>query len=639
MDEVVAMRPVILKTLVLCLALAMAPWFSGGQEPVSMLISGFALLLGALLVWRQPAARVLRRGPLVVSFALLIGLGLLSLLWTASRYSSSVWVVQWVLMGLAFRLSYAIAGDLRARKWIVNTYLVSAAVFCLVAIWMYLTSRYGRLTGTFYWANPAASYLLPALIISLDRLRQAKGRAIYGWMGALILFGASFLLTDSRATTLVLFIIVGLYLLLVKLSKRFWIHFVFICVAAFGLSVGLVELSTFTVQHSNKVAPGSRLGEAVKGESSSGSDRIYYLGSAFDMWFSHPVGGVGAGAYGDIHPEYQQRVVSASTSAHNEYVQILAELGLAGVVLLATVLLSLGLGSLRGLIKRPELVPVAIGVLGVLMHMGLDIDARYPALLCLVGGFLGLIYAQREDKWVKTRLTWPIVAAVILVPIISLYFSETWAGRARDAQADQDYPLATEDFAKAATGVLFNPDHLTGEGINRLQLAFTRVKLPGDGPELDEALKVARQAEKLDPHDAQHHQLEGRLLTQKGDLKGAEAAFRRALALDRLNHPDYALDLANVLVAESRPQEAVGVAQAMLRLYPATVVSNRSADETIAPTLANLEALVGNAALNEGDMAGAKTAADRALGLDPKNLRGRALKHQLEKNLSVTPGP
>jgi tetratricopeptide (TPR) repeat protein len=262
-----------------------------------------------------------------------------------------------------------------------------------------------------------------------------------------------------------------------------------------------------------------------------------------------------------------------------------------------------------------------------MVHMGLDIDARYPALLCLVGGLLGIIYAQARDEWVRSSWQWPVVAAAVLVPVVSLYQSDTWAQRGQAAQSDDNYLAAAADFAKATSGLVYNPDLITAAGINHYTLSVGL----GQMSELDKALVLARKAEDMDTHDAQHWQLEGRVLEQKGDGKGAEAAFRKALELDSLNHPDYALDLASLLVAEKRPDEAVEVAQKMLAQYPMDVVANRSADEAVAPALANLEALIGNVDLGRGDLAGARAAATKALELDRQNLRGRALKHQVDK--------
>lgn len=626
--EIEKTRPVIIKAAVICLAIAIAPWLGGGQDPLGLLISGFALLLGSLLVWRQPAMRKLKLGPLVVGYGLLIGFAVLSLLWTANRYSTGVWIVQWVLAGLTFRLAYAVAHEIVGRKWLVGSYVVSTAVFCLIAIYMYLTSEYGRLTGTFYWANPAAAYLMPALLIGFEGLRRFKDKRAYGWVGFVVLNGAAFLLTDSRATLAVLVIITVLFLILSKLNRRFWILFVFSVILAFSASYGMVRLSTVTAQHSNKVVPGSRLNEAVKNESSSGGDRLYYLRSAFEMWWAHPVGGVGAGAYRDEHPHYQLRVVSASTNVHNTYVQMLAELGVVGAALLGLMLSALLLGTVRGLFMYSGYVPIALGAFGLLMHFGLDIDATYPALLGLAGIFFGLLYAQNTTRTGTLRPVWPIVAALVLSPIISVYFSENWATRAAVIQADGDYRAAAEDYAKASRGLLFNPDYLTAEGINLYTLASLGAR--DSGMRSADALVLAHRAQRSDPYDGQHYQLEGRVLELRGDFSGAVQAFRTALTLDRFNHPDYALDLASLQVRLQQPDRALKTAGSVLAQYPVAVRNNRNADETLLPTLANLEALTGNIYLNQGRINEAGASADRAVALSPLSLRGRALQHQVE---------
>jgi tetratricopeptide (TPR) repeat protein len=622
------MRPVILGTLVACLAVAMAPWLSGGQEPVAMLLSGGALMLAALLAWRQPEVRVLKWGPLAVSFGLLVGFALLSLLWSANRYSSALWVVQWVMAGLAFKLAYTVAGEVRGPEWVIRAYLGSAVVFCVVGVVMFLTSDYDRLTGTFYWANPAAAYLIPAIVLGIDRVRRAAGRRVWWWVGAVVVFLGSFLLTDSRGGTLVLALVLGVYLLLASTNKRFWINFVFSMVLGFGLSLGLSWMSTFTGQHHAKVVPGSRFAEAASGESKSTSDRLYYLGSALDMWLAHPWGGTGAGTYRDVHPQYQKRVISASSNAHNFYVQTLAELGLVGILALVAVVLWLLAGGLRGLVAEPEMVPVAIGALGLVLHFGLDIDASYPALLLLAAALIGLVYRQASQGRGKASWRWPAVAVVLMAPLISLYQSNVWAERGRAQQTDGDYATAADDFGAAHSGWVYNPDFVNAEGIDLLTLAYGNAA--GAKADAQLALERARQAQREDRYDAQHHQLEGRALSAQGDLKGAAAAFREALRLDPYNHPDYALDLARVQQQTGDVDGAVRTAQAMLAQYPQEVVDNRSNDATVKPALADLEALVGNVYLKQGRLREAGEAATRALKLDPDSLRGRALRHQVE---------
>jgi O-antigen ligase len=627
------LRRVVVGSLVACVMIAMAPWFSGGQEPIALLIAGMALLLGTLMTWLQPEVRVLRWSPLSVAYLGLLAFGMLSLVWSANRYSTGLWLVEWGLAAMVFWMAFVVAGERRGRSWLVNGYLVSAAIFCVVAMWMYLTSAYPRLTGPFYWPNPAAAYLIPAILLAADGLRRSKGKRLWLWGAQGTVYSFVFLLTDSRAATLVLLVVLGIYFLVVPLKRREWTRIVFVLLLGLMSSILLVRLSTLTTQHNATAIPGSRFAEAASGESRSLSDRLYYLESAVSMWVQHPLQGTGAGTYGDVHPQYQQRVVSAATSAHNVYVQTLAELGAVGAGLLAVVLLSLAAGIVRGVVQEPARLALALGLLGLLMHFGLDIDVRYPALLMLAAVFAGVLYAERVPT--RAGITWrrPALAALLIVPLVSLYQSDTWAVSAKASEDDGDYAQAASKYALSSRGVLYNPDYVNAEGIALYALAATGA--PDAKTSVVLAQQRAQRAQRLDPHDGQHHQLEGRVLALKGDLKGAEVQFRQALALDRFNHPDYALDLASVQVRAGDLDGAVKTAQTMLSQYPEPVVANRNADVTLRPTLANLEEIEGNVYLRKGDLINAAAAGRRALRYDPAGIRGRALVNQVEKAAQI----
>lgn len=623
------MRPVIVLTLVVCVAVAMAPWFSGGQEPVAMLVSGLALLLGLLLVWRQPEVRRLGWGPLAVSWVALVGFALLSMWWSANRYSTAGWTVQWAMAGLAFWLAYVIAGERGGREQLVRAYLVSAGAFGVAALFMFFATPYPRLTGTFYWPNPAAAYLMPAIIIGLDKLRRASGRRAYWWVGMAGGFLALFWLTDSRAGSLVLLVFAVIYLAIIKGNRGYWTKLLFVLGLGIGLSFGLNLLSSKVAHHRSNFVPGSRFAEVAGGEPTSLKDRIYYLESGMAMWWRHPVGGTGAGTYGDVHPLYQQRVVSAAKNAHNFFVQLAAELGAVGLLALAAVGLSLVGGCLRGLVENPEMLPAALGAAAIVVHSSLDIDASYPSLLMLVAVLSGLVYSQGLARRRAARFWVPATAAVLLVPLVSQYQSANWAEKGLAAQADGDYAVGAEDFAAAHRGPTYNPDYVNAEGIDWYTLAGLGDKSARQDVAL--ALDRARQAQSLDPYDGQHYQLEGRALAERGEFASAQRALKQALRLDRFNHPGYALDLATFQLLGGDPQGAVKTAKAMLALYPRSVVNNRNLDQTIRPTLANLEALVGNVALQRGDMSGAAKAAKRALDWDKNSLRGKALEVQVKK--------
>jgi Flp pilus assembly protein TadD len=175
---------------------------------------------------------------------------------------------------------------------------------------------------------------------------------------------------------------------------------------------------------------------------------------------------------------------------------------------------------------------------------------------------------------------------------------------------------------------LYDPDLINAEGIAWYTLATAGG--PNGFANSTLALQQARLGARLDPTDGQHKRLEGRALSLRGDLKGAEAAFSTALKLDPYNHPEYAADLAGVQLQRGNVDGAIQTARAMIDQYPVEVVGNRNADETVRGALASLEALVGNIYLERGDVAAAKLAAQRALVYDPDSVKGRGLKRQVE---------
>ncbi len=629
------MRSVIVWLLAVCGAVAMAPWFSGGEEPLAHLIGGGALLVGALFIWREPAVRRLAAGPLVWTYLALTVWGALSLTWTVNRYSTILWVVNIVTMGLMFRLGYSLAGEKTGRDRLIKLYLASALAFCGYGLYLYVTGDYERLTSSFYWANPAAAYLIPAIIIAIDRLGQAK-RSNWSWIGVAASLLASFTLTDSRGATVVLLPIALLFVIIRPTKLRFWIHLLFTIMLASILTLSLIQLRVFD-HHEGKnakstvtvVAPGSRFAAATAGESSSFSDRINYLHSAASIWLRNPLGGAGAGTFGDVHPQYQIKVVSAATNAHNIYVQTLAELGLVGFGLLIVLVGIVLVGAIRGLLGDASGLPLFFGLVGLLVHFGLDIDAHYPTLLLLAATLAGLLYEQRyrDPKRASWRLL--LVAVLVMVPLISLYQSDVWRQKGVIAQSDGDYPSASAYFANAHHGLVYNPDVISAEGIDYYTVAV------GGGADAKLAatlaLDRARMAQQQDPSDGQHHQLEGRVLWAQGNLADAGKAFKEALLLDPFNHPDYAYDLASVQAAQGNVTDALVTTANMLGYYPASVITNRNADRTVRSSVAHLAALQGNIEFKQGNIAAAQRSANLGIAIEPSNLRTRALINQINK--------
>ena len=620
--EITPARPVIITTLVVLLALCTFPWFGGGQEAMIRLVVAGLLLLASILAWRQPALLELKRGALSLSYGAFIGWTALSLLWSVNRYDTVMWLALLVLAGIVFRLTYAISDIPKTREKIESLYLFGALVFAIYAVFLYFTGAYDRLTGWFYWANPAAAFLMPALILSWVRLKSTQR---WVWFMAGSLFATIFFLTDSRAATLVLLFFILPIMFLQSHNKAGRTLLVFTIFFGFVLSLGCVQLRHIISNSGGFITPGSRFAEAAAGESRSVKDRLNYLKSATDIWYQHPVLGTGGGTFGTVHPKYQRTVVSASTSAHNIYIQTLAEEGLVGGIVLAWLIFVLVFGFLNSIWRDPVRLAVAVSAIALLIHFGLDIDVRYPSLVFLAAVLSGLAYKVNHDSQRKLSLLLPALALGAVVIMTSSYQSGVAFQRGNSAQLDGDYPAASGWFKQAHSGLVYDPDTINAEGINYYSEAIF-----GDKSAAAFALDRARSAEAQDPEDSQHYQLEGRVLLLQKDKSGAERAFHAALTKDPYNHPDYASDLALVQLSEGKPNDAMKTVLSMLAEYPNNVVENRNQDSSLKNNLANLDGIEAQLFINKGDIAGAKVALKRGLKLDAQNLRCRSLQILLD---------
>ncbi|MBW3538508.1 O-antigen ligase family protein [Candidatus Parcubacteria bacterium] len=620
--------------LVVLLAVAVTPWLSGGREPLALLLSYMALGLGIFLLWRSPQLRPLGFNLLTGSALALWLWAALSLVWSVNRFSSAVWLIYLGLAIAAFGLAYQLASSAPAARAWIGLYLGVATVFSLYGLWLYLAGEYPRLTSSFYWANPWAAWSLPAVVLGGWYWAKGAGRR-YLLAAAVTL--AAFILADSRSAWLVLVLVAVPATVKLRRPARFWRRGLVVVAAAIIVSQGLVSVKTRWFEQP-ALQPGSRFAEAASGESTSAADRLNYLRAAAAIWRQHPLVGTGAGTFAVVHPQYQIRVISAATNAHNFYAQTASELGLVGLLLVTALAAGLGLGVLRGVRQDRRRLPPAIVLGALVVHLGLDIDSSYPAILLLVAMLAGLVWLPPPGgfqlptlvgRWgLKPRPTgrqlkaagypaWLLAALVIgAYPVAGYYQSHAAAERGRWSQQDGEFALAAKHFNRARQGIVYNPDVVNAEGINYYVLAAT-------GQDKAANLALARQrallGQKLDPLDAQHTFLLARVLLKTGDVVGAEAAYRQTLKLDPYNHPDYYLDLVRLYQAAGRPDEAFSYADRGAKLYPEAVVANRQSDEAVAPAVSELHLAKAVVLVDRGEVREAKESLRRAVRIYPAN--------------------
>lgn len=604
--------------IVLGIAVGFFPWLSGGKDPLAILVTYFGLVIAGLLLLRREGI-VSRTGPAVRLFAtLLIIWSGLSLTWSVNRFQTELWVVYLVAGVAAWYLTRML--DDHEKQNLLNVYLVVAAVMGVYGLYAFETADYNRLTGSFYWANPAAAYIIPAIVLSVWRYIRTNA---FRYAALSTFFILIFSLTYSRGATIVLGLIYIIALLLSKRLRGYWIKILFILAAAFLLS-SLCTAVRNNLFHHGIINAASRYSEAAKGESTSVGDRLRYLRDAADIWVHNPLQGTGAGTFGTVHPQHQSRVISATSNAHNVYIQTLAELGLVGFSLLILLILGVMAGLIKGVYHDSARLPILIAVLGLLMHFGLDIDNRYPALIALLAVLMAVGY--RTDKPHSSpayrAAALPALVLVCLGLVTSYYQSTSWAARATNSNLERDFTSAAKQYGQAHTGWMYEPDYWTAEGIDYYTLAAIT---SGSKSYAKLAIDRANNAIARDPRDGQHYLLRARTERLGGDYVSAERDYRQALALDRYNHPEYYGDLAELKLLQGDEGAAWRVAKDAIKLYSDDVLGNRSADPEVPRAVSQIYVVLALHELSQGRQGAGQAYVKKAIKVDPRNPVARKL--------------
>jgi O-antigen ligase len=597
--------------------ISIVPWFSGGRLPIALLISAASLFLAAFWLWRGGEMRRLNgRHPLIIGAVGYIAWSALSLVWSVNRFESLVWLLTLGLAAAVFGLSYQLQFFAAARQRLVTGVVSIATLSSLYGFWLFLAEDYERLTSSFYWANPFAAFLIPAIGLAAWRYHQSH-RLL--WLAVTSLNLAAFLLADSRTG------IATRGLMVVVAVGRGWRNLkwrqIGLVVAFTVVLVGGITGVRTRLLHRGANLPGARFAEAASGESTSGSERVNFLRASWDIGSDHPWLGTGGGTFKSVHPAYQVGPNSAASHPHNFYAQTFAETGLVGA--------SLSLFWLAGVLwllyrSRKEGGWFTILSGGALaLHLGLDIDSRYPALLFLLALLLGLSYPRDEGR---SRLAagWLILPLLLMLPAALNYQQASSAAIARGFQMDARYSEAASYLEPAISRLAYDPDRLTELSINYFALASSGLQ---SDQNLRRAAQLTEVAIKQDAWDAQHYFLRARLLREQRQWDASRSAYQEALRRDPWNHPEYYHDLIQLEITQGRLSEARAWADRILSAYPDEVLRLRSVDRHLPRQLADV--LVDRAVLllRAGEPQAAQRDLTRAIRLDPDSLRAQRLRH------------
>ena len=243
---------------------------------------------------------------------------------------------------------------------------------------------------------------------------------------------------------------------------------------------------------------------------------------AADSWRDSPVIGQGAGTFALEWARGRPNDFTV-VDAHSLYLEVLAELGIVGLALLATAIGAMLVGVARRCCGADRVVHGAI--LGLLAawaaHAGLDWDWELPAVTIIPFALGGLALASSRPRVAPparlTRVVAGIGLLIVALTPVSIYLSQQRLDDAVAAIKDGDCETATESSLSSIDALPVRPEPYellaycnAGGGNPELaeQMAVNAVERDPQNWEAHYALAIARATAGKDPRPAARTALE-----------------------------------------------------------------------------------------------------------------------------------
>ncbi len=422
------------------------------------------------------------------------------------------------------------------------------------AVWNLSSNYIGRGSGTFIYPNSLAAYLEMLIPLALSyalvgRLSHVT-KILAGYAGLVMVAGVC--ATVSRGGLVVTVVILALLSVVLLLQRGYRLRGLALAVLMAG--AGLMLL------------PQQRVAQRllkVPGNPAAPDDMRYAIWqSGLEIWRDHEWFGAGPAHFDSVYRQYRSAKDQRDPDrVHNEYINLLADWGISGGVLVASAwaLLAMGIvkswkfvqGSQNEFARRSSnkfalMIGATVGLAAILMHSFVDFNLAVPAVAIWMVTLMALVSCQlrfaTERYWVnlgvmrRTLGTAVMAGAMGLLAVIGLRAGteDYWLGR---AAREADFSVRQQ----AALEKAFAVEPLNAETAWQIgQCLYTRSLLnETDDPNAlaKDAMGWYQRGIKLDPYNPYNWAGCGMCLDwiNAGDVASkaeATADFERADALD-----------------------------------------------------------------------------------------------------------
>jgi O-antigen ligase len=412
-------------------------------------------------------------------------------------------------------------------------------------VWHFTRPGYeGRGSGTYICPNHLAGFLemiCPlAITLTLFRGFGALPRILFSYASLVMLVGIA--TTGSRGGWVSTAAAVTVLLIMFIRKKAYWWMALALLLAVGGTGKVLYEKALKT------------RGEFVSKESNQHDLRIDIWTTARAMWKDHPWIGVGPGHFDYRYRGYRPpfwAMQDRPGHAHNDYLNTLADWGVAGLILVLLPILIAGAGvviSWKNLQRSGDTagsraaltLGASVGLVAILVHSIFDFNMHVPANAILAAALLAIITAHwrfaSQNYWITSQ--WPIrfaSSAIVAGAICYLGFQT----RRHTAEvlslnvAERSAPASKESIAALKEAFRVEPKNAETALVIGEQLS-ARSFAGSEGYEALalEAIEWFKQAAALNRWDPNARLGAGRCLDWIGQHAAAEPFFRQALEID-----------------------------------------------------------------------------------------------------------
>ena len=420
-------------------------------------------------------------------------------------------------------------------------------------VWDYVSPYLGRASGTYISPNNFAGFLemllpLATACVLVGRMKPVV-RILLGYSALVMLAGMA--VTFSRggwvAVAVALLVLLGTLIF----HRNHWLPaLLLLFVLAGGGTIFVTNYLSKTLSYMHRVGTPGQTAELDL------AIRLDIWTAAEQMWRDHFWWGVGPAHYDYRFREYRPESVQMSPDrVHNDYLNLLADWGAAGGIIVLAGMATFGAGLRktwkyvrpaendfgRGMSNRfAFFLGASAGLFALAIHSVVDFNLHIPANAILGVTLLALLSSNlrfaTERHWLGARLPVKMLATLALVAGVAYLSCQGWRREheavwlARAEQSPVYSPAQAANLKKA-----FDVELMNFETAYNIGEAY-RVQSFDGGQNYEDLAKTAMQwytrGMKLNPHDGYNYLRCGMCLDWLDKHDEAGPYFNRADALD-----------------------------------------------------------------------------------------------------------